>query len=315
MPASHASRSFGQGRSPINALTFDIEDWFHLLDRSRFNDAAQWPTLPSLVERYTDLILHTLSEARVRATFFCVGWVAQRYPRLVRDIAAADHEVACHSYWHRRVDELGRERFRDDLRRAIDVIAGQLGRPVIGYRAPGFSVTASTPWVFEELLDAGIAYDASVVPARSGGARSQRGPHERWVPSRRRAIRLLPMNVCRLGPWQVRYTGAGYLRLLPTEVLLGLMRRENNAGRPNVVYLHPRDFAVDCPRAPLSMWKAFRTYHGLHTTAPKLQRLLHTFDFTTAADVAGVAAATAQAPERIALATVPDEPALATAPA
>ncbi len=149
----------------VHALSFDIEDWFHMVAIDAVADTTKWPELPTLVERYTDQILDTVGRHQVRATFFVLGWVAERYPALVRRIAEAGHELGCHSYWHGRVDQMTPSDFRQDTQQAMKVIEQHGGHKVRGYRAPSFSITPGAEWAFDVLRELGFEYDASLFPA------------------------------------------------------------------------------------------------------------------------------------------------------
>jgi polysaccharide deacetylase family protein (PEP-CTERM system associated) len=277
--------------SILNAMSFDIEDWFHLLKIRSVSDPSAWPTLPTLVERYTDLILRVMAERRAKATFFTVGWVAERYPSVVRRIVEQGHEIAAHSYWHRAVSTLRPEEFRSDLKRCVDVIEQQGGRKVLGFRAPGFTITSRQRWAFDVMLDLGLKYDASLCPTygQFAGYDCPTVPHvNRDAPSGR-PLPELPMTVLKFGRRGLRFTGGGYLRLLPGWLIEAGVRRLNRRGVPAVVYLHPRDFAVDCPRPPMPPHRRFMSYVGLSTTQRKLESLLERFRFGPCAQVLGVA--------------------------
>lgn len=276
----------------LHALSFDIEDWFHIVEVKAVENPAEWPRLSaesSLVERYTDLILRVCDDAGVRATFFILGWIADRHPALVRRIADAGHELGTHSFWHRKVYELTPEVFRKDIADSIAAIAAAApGARVEGFRAPSFSITRGTEWAFDALLDEGIRYDASLFPAARGhgGYACTPGPHTITAPSGR-VIPELPMSIARFGPARMCYCGGGYMRLLPSALIHYGVRQEAAAGRPTVVYLHPRDFAPDCPRVPMPPHRYFKCYVGMHTTEGKLRRLLASAPFTTCRDVLG----------------------------
>jgi len=273
-----------------NALSFDIEDWFHLVEIKAVEDPSQWGDLPSLVVDYTAWILDKVGQSQVKATFFIVGWVAQRYPKIVRRIAEAGHEVAIHSFWHRRADELTPEQLHEDLARNIDVVQQQSGKKVLGFRAPSFSVTLGAEWIFDVLHDLGLKYDASLFPAPrgQGGYPCRQAPHEFTdVPSGRPMLEL-PMSVMRLGPMRLPFSGGGYLRVLPKPVIRLGFRSFNKQGLPVVVYLHPRDFASDCPRVPMPMVRRFKCYVGLKSTEAKFDMLLKRYRFNTCAAVLGL---------------------------
>lgn len=273
-----------------NALSFDIEDWFHLVEIEAVADPAKWPALPSLVERYTEQILRILQDARVRSTFFILGWVAERYPGLVRSIAAEGHELGSHSFWHRRVYELSAGVFADDLAQSIAAIKAAVPSAAVnGFRAPSFSIIPGSEWAFDVMRDAGITYDASLFPAPRGhgGYPCQMSAHLfRDAPSGR-PMPELPMSVMRAGPLRLPFSGGGYLRALPPLVIRRGFDQLNRRGIPVVVYLHPRDFAADCPRVPMPLHRRFKSYVGLRHTADKLRMLLERYRFDSCASVLG----------------------------
>ncbi len=263
-----------------HAMSFDIEDWFHIV-QVRGLEAEHWDDLTrqhTLVERYTDQILQTCADAGTHATFFVLGWIAERYPALVRRIADAGHELASHGHMHDRVGEIGRERFAKDLKKSIDAIGDASGVRVKGYRAPSFSIVPGCEWAFDELALAGIEWDSSLFPAPRGhgGYPCPREPHLVTTPTGA-TIRELPMSVWQpvpAAPFRMGFSGGGYLRLLPYSQLRSAIASEAKQGRPTVVYLHPRDFAGDCPRWPMPPHRRFKCYVGLASTQRKLERLL-----------------------------------------
>lgn len=263
---------------PVHALSFDIEDWFHIVEVAAVENPDEWPALSaesSLVERYTDLILSICADAGVHATFYILGWIAERHPDLCRRIADAGHEIGTHSYWHRKVYELTPESFAEDIARSIEAIESACSVRPTTFRAPSFSITEGTEWAFDVLLDQGITTDASLFPAARGhgGYACPRGIHTVTAPSGR-TIPELPMSVMDLGPKKVCYCGGGYLRLLPLWLIERGIAQEARAGRPTVVYLHPRDFAPDCPRVKMPPHRRFKCYVGTATTERKLRALL-----------------------------------------
>jgi polysaccharide deacetylase family protein (PEP-CTERM system associated) len=275
-----------------HALSFDIEDWFTIVGIDGLEDPKNWPslTMPSLVINRTRQIIDTVAEAGVRGTFFILGWIADRYPEIAKSIAAAGHEIGTHSFWHPRVDRLTPEQFREDLHRSIEVLQQQTGKKVLGFRAPTFSITPGAEWAFDVMHDEGIAYDASLFPARRGhgGYPCPQQAHQfTKVPSGRPML-VLPMSIARVGPLRVPFSGGGYLRLFPGPLIrLGFRQFEKN-NTPVVVYLHPRDFAPECPRVPMPLHRHFMCYVGTKTTQKKLQMLLRRYAFTTCADVLGL---------------------------
>lgn len=286
---------------PLHALSFDIEDWFHIVEIKAVEDPALWPSLStqsSLVERYTDLILRICDDHKTKATFFILGWIAERHPAMVQRIAEAGHELATHSFWHRKVYELSPEVFREDMAQSIAAIkaaaSGSRGHhhaiAIRGFRAPSFSITPGTEWAFDVLLDLGLTYDASLFPAErahggySGEQAAAQGPHVLKTPGGR-TIAELPMSIAPVGVGTLKkrmcYSGGGYLRLLPSLMIEQGVKIELEAGRGTVVYLHPRDFAPDCPKVRMPPHRYFKCYVGTASTEGKLRRLLTRYRWTT----------------------------------
>lgn len=279
----------------LHALSFDIEDWFHIVEVKAVEDPALWPKLSaesSLVERYTDLILKICDEGKARATFFMLGWIAERHPALVKRIADAGHELGTHSFWHRKVYELTPEVFSKDIADSLAAIRAGAGREIEirGFRAPSFSITAGAEWAFDVLMDHGITYDASLFPAKRGhgGYACPEGAHVVRTPGGRE-LPELPMSIARVGWGPARkrmcYSGGGYMRLLPMGRICQGVDAEAAAGRPTVVYLHPRDFAPDCPRVPMPPHRRFKCYVGMAGTADKLRALLRAYRWGTCREV------------------------------
>lgn len=280
-------------RDITHTLSFDIEDWFHIVEVKAVEDPSQWPALSaqsSLVERYTDLILKICDDHKARGTFFMLGWIAAKHPALVKRIADAGHELATHSFWHRKVYELTPETFDKDIKESIAAItAAAPGVQIRGFRAPSFSITPGTEWAFDVLLDNGLAYDASLFPASRGhgGYACTRGVHTITTP-KGRSMPELPMSIAHYGPAKLCYSGGGYLRLWPQWMIRRGVEQEAAAGRPTVIYLHPRDFAPDCPRVPMPPHRRFKCYVGMRSTEGKLRALLSDYRWDTCAAVLGL---------------------------
>lgn len=262
----------------MNVLTFDLEDWFHLLDHAATRTEREWSCFPSRVEPNTHRILDLLDTRGQRATFFCLGWIARKYSRLVREIAERGHDIGCHSNMHQLVYEIGPKHFALDLDTAIASVESASGRRVISYRAPGFSVTHECPWFFDTLLDRGIQIDCSVFRTRRahGGLRSFGHAEPEWVRTATGRIKEFPMNSVKLIGKEVVFSGGGYFRLFPVTLVRRWMKRS-----PYVMtYFHPRDFDPDQPIVPGLSWaRRFRSYYGLRGALAKLDTLLQEFNF------------------------------------
>ncbi|NOY44656.1 MAG: DUF3473 domain-containing protein [Deltaproteobacteria bacterium] len=284
----------------MNAFTVDVEDFFHVSAFEAVCPPDTWDRWELRVERNTERMLALLAEHRVRATFFVLGWVAERCPGLVQRIHGAGHEVACHGHGHRRVNTLDREAFRQDVRRAKALLEDLVGEAVLGYRAPSYSIGPTSLWAFDELVEAGFTYDSSVFPVRHdlyGLSEWPRFPFRlerldgegagNWVPAGGRgpddAPTLLEVPITPVRLWGRNWpaAGGGYFRLLPYPVTRWALRRiRERDGRPFVFYVHPWEIDPAQPRIEGAGLKSrFRHYLNLHRTEPRLRRLLSEFPF------------------------------------
>jgi polysaccharide deacetylase family protein (PEP-CTERM system associated) len=271
----------------VNGLSIDVEEWFHVLDVPDSPQPVNWDALPRTVERNTHKILDILEDSHAHATFFVLGWVADRYGNLVREIARRGHEVACHGDRHRLVFQQGRAGLEQDLRRARGLLQDLAGVPVIGYRAPGFSIGPRAPWAFEVIRDVGFRYDSSLFPARRmhGGAPGARQePHAIELENGLTLVEF-PSSVVQVGPLRVPFAGGGYLRLLPYGFIRWGLLSMNARGIPGCVYLHPREIDPAHPRIRMSWSRQFQSYVGLRSTEHKLRQLLTDFRMGRLVDV------------------------------
>ena len=268
-----------------HALSFDIEDWFHIVDIPELEDTSTWDTRPSIVEEKTNLILSIVEQFEVKATFFVLGWIAKKYPKISKKIVEAGHELGTHSYWHRRVYELTPDVFYKDLKLSIDVLEDQTGVKVSGFRAPSFSIIPGTEWAFDVINEVGLTYDASLFPASRGhgGFPCQLEPH--IINETDFRIPELPMSIYKAGQFSIPFSGGGYLRDLPYFLIEYGFQSFEIKGIPVVVYLHPRDFATDQPIVSMPIHRRFKSYIGLSTTEKKLRNLLENYNFTTCKEV------------------------------
>jgi polysaccharide deacetylase family protein (PEP-CTERM system associated) len=263
-----------------NVFSVDLEDWFCVQNLSGVIRREAWDQCESRVERNTLLLLDLLSHRQVEATFFVLGWVAERHPDLVREVERRGHEIATHGYSHRLLTSLQPEEFRADLDRSLEVLARCSNRPVRGFRAPSFSVTRKTWWAVEILRSRGIQYDSSIFPI---GFHPDYGIPDAPLRAHRLQEGLfeLPMSCAEVMGRKVPCSGGGYFRLFPYTVTRALMRRCNQQGRPVIFYLHPWEVDPEQPRVDLPALKRFRHYNNLERTAERLERLLEDFRFTS----------------------------------
>jgi polysaccharide deacetylase family protein (PEP-CTERM system associated) len=265
----------------VNAMSVDVEDYFQV---SAFEDRvsrADWHKYESRVCRNTERLLEIFDAADVTATFFVLGWVAERFPALVRRIAQAGHEIASHGHEHRLVYEQTRLGFRDDLRRARAALEDAAGSQVFGYRAPSYSITRNSMWALDVLIEEGYRYDASIYPIKHDRYGIPNWPrHLQRVTRERGTIWEFPCATVRWAGVNLPIGGGGYFRLLPYEwTRQGLSRVNRAEGEPAVFYLHPWEIDPDQPRLEGSALSRFRHYRNLARTAERLERLLSEFRF------------------------------------
>lgn len=259
-----------------NLLSIDLEDWFCVSNFDAMFDRSVWSSCELRVVASTRRLLELFERRGVKATFFVLGWIAEQAPELIREVAAAGHEIACHGYHHARLHQLDAVRFADDLARALTILRELSPRPIAGYRAPSFSLTARTPWAPAVLREQGIRWDSSVFPfgghPEYGIADAPLDPY--WITD---DLLELPMSVVEVAGKRLPCTGGGYFRLYPYSMSAALIRRCNAGGRPAIFYAHPWEFDPEQPRMPLSPIKAFRHYNNLDKTLARLDRLLGEF--------------------------------------
>jgi polysaccharide deacetylase family protein (PEP-CTERM system associated) len=263
-------------------FSIDVEDWFHILDVPTVPDIDSWATLPSRVEANFQHLLDMLSEQGKHVTCFFVGWVAERFPHLVRNAVARGHEIASHGYAHRLAYRMTRAEFRTDALRSRLLLEDIGGTRVIGYRAPGFS-SNSIPWFFTELSSCGYLYDSSVFPARHGHGGNPNSPRRPHLTADDTLIEL-PISVTQFGPTRMCFFGGGYLRLFPYSVIQHMGRRLMAEGVPLIFYIHPREIDPGHPRLPMPYHRRFRCYVNLHSTEAKIRSILRDFPVTTCRD-------------------------------
>jgi polysaccharide deacetylase family protein (PEP-CTERM system associated) len=264
--------------SPIvNALTIDVEDYFQVSAFAERISRDDWDALPCRVERNIDRILELLSETDAHATFFTLGWIAERYPALIRRISAAGHEVASHGFGHRRASEQDRDTFLADIRLAKAILEDVAGHEVHGYRAPSFSVGPRNEWAFDCMTEAGYRYSSSIYPIRHDHYGVPDAP--RFAHEVRPGLLEVPVATIRMLTKNLPAGGGGYFRLLPYAVSRWSIRRINTFDRkPAMFYFHPWEIDPDQPRVDgVSAKTRFRHYVNLSRMEPRIARLLADF--------------------------------------
>ena len=261
-------------------FTVDVEEYFQVGALEPFVTRERWNDLPSRIEHGVDRLLELLAQHQAAATFFTLGCVAERTPAVVRRIAAAGHEIASHGWTHRRVTSLSPEQFRDEVVRSRDLLSELSERPVLGFRAPNFSIRADCDWAFDILLEEGYRYDSSVFPSRHARAASHTVDIHRI---RRGSGELLeiPLNSAAYGPVRIPSGGGAWFRLLPYGTTARALHQAAARGQPGVFYIHPWELDPEQPSFSVDALTRVRHYGGLTRTVPRLRRLLSQFRFKT----------------------------------
>lgn len=265
-----------------NALSVDVEDWFQVGAFERTIRRADWDGLTHRVEHNTDAVLDLFAQAGVTGTFFTLGWVAERYPALMRRIADAGHEVASHGYDHARVFTFTPDQFRADLRKARAILEDASGQAVTGYRAPSFSIDPRTPWAHSVLAEEGYAYSSSVAPIRHDHYGWPDSPRFAWKPLTDSPLVELPVTTAKWRGRTLAAGGGGFFRLLPYGFSRWAIAQVNGeANRPAIIYFHPWEIDPDQPRvADAPLRSKLRHYTNLRAMASKLKRLTRDFQWT-----------------------------------
>jgi polysaccharide deacetylase family protein (PEP-CTERM system associated) len=294
---SAAPRRAAASGEIVNAMSVDVEDYFQVSAFDRVVSRAGWDGFESRVVPNTERILELFEREGVQATFFVLGWVAERFPRLVRAIAAAGHEIASHGYHHQLLYTLTPAQFREDVRASKDLLEQASGAPVLGFRAPSYSIIASSLWALDILIEEGFAYDTSIFPIhhdRYGIPDAERHAHVLRRPSG--TLIEMPASTTRVGSVNLPIAGGGYFRLLPYAWTRWGIRRVNRGENKAVVfYFHPWEIDPDQPRFAVGAASRLRHYTGLDRTPERLRRLMREFRFTSVAGVLNLQAAEAPA--------------------
>lgn len=267
-------------------FSVDVEDWFHILDVASTPDTTVWDSLPSRVERDFRTLLDLFEERKVRVTCFFLGWVARRFPALVRLAAGAGHEIASHGLAHQLAYRMTAAEFQEDAARAKQIIEDAAGAPVRGYRAAGFSVTGETPWFFDALVQAGYEYDSSVFPGARGHGGLEGAPFAPYaVATAHGNLVEFPITLTKLASVPVCLFGGGYLRLAAWPLIRRGANRVLREGRPVVFYIHPREIDPEQPRIEMGYRRRFKSYVNLRSTEGKVRKILSEFEFAPFRDL------------------------------
>lgn len=274
-----------------NALSVDVEEYYHSMEFEAAVPAEQHRYLPSRVEESTEKVLALLETLNVQATFFIVGRIAEEHPQLVRGIFQAGHEIACHSYQHELVSRQTPEEFRADVRHAKTILEDLTGERVLGFRAPNYSIGLAQDWAYDILLDEGFSYDSSVYPIRHdryGYPHAPRFPYEIKAAGSEKLIEF-PIGTVRVGGINIPLGGGGYFRLLPVNLFrLGIQRVNKREKQPVMFYFHPWELDPHQPCPPMPFHHRFRHYVGIEKQEAKLSHLLRHCRFGTVREVLGL---------------------------
>ena len=265
----------------LNAFTVDLEDWYQGLEI----DCDKWEGYEDRLEIGTRRLLALLDEAGVRATFFVLGYAAERATGLIREIASGGHEIASHGYGHHFIYKLTPDQFREDLQRSIAILEPLADRPVVGHRAPYFSITPKSEWALDVLCECGVHFDSSLFPVVNYRYGFPDAPRE--IHPVRPGLVEFPLSTFRLGGRNIPIAGGAYFRLFPYTFTKYGLRRINRSGQAAVFYIHPWELDPDHPRLNLAARIRVPHYRGLSQTVPRLRNLLRDFRFGTVGQVLG----------------------------
>lgn len=263
-------------------FTVDLEEYFQVSAFERIAPRDRWDSFPSRIAGNVNLLLELLSRHGAAATFFTLGWIADRHPALVRRVADAGHEIASHGWWHRRVTALTRDEFRAEVRDSRRILEDVSGHAVTGYRAPSFSIVPGTEWAFDVLVEEGYRYDSSLFPIRRRGyGYPGASPNPHLIERAGGALLELPPATTSWLGFRLPAAGGGWFRQLPFALTRRAFREHDDSGIPAVFYVHPWEIDPGQPRLQVSALTRVRHYRALDRTMPRLERLFDEFRFTS----------------------------------
>ena len=269
---------------PRHIFTVDVEEYFQVRALRATVDRDEWLKRPSRLATSVENLLESLDRHRASGTFFVLGWIAKHRPEVVKKIAAAGHEIASHGFWHERVTDVAPAAFREDIRSAKHALEDLIGRPVLGYRAPSFSIVPGAEWAFDVLLEAGYAYDSSIFPIRRRGYGYPGAPHTPYFIQRAAGVLAeFPLATTRILKYSVPAAGGGYLRQFPLSIIRRAFREATERNEVATFYIHPWEIDPEQPRLAVSRLNQIRHYRGLANTLDRIEQLLKEFAFGTIA--------------------------------
>jgi polysaccharide deacetylase family protein (PEP-CTERM system associated) len=254
-------------------ISIDVEDWFHILELESTPNLHEWENLESRIENNFLNMLDILEEKNVKATCFFLGWIAEKYPQLVREASKRKHEIASHGYAHQLIYTQTEKQFYEDISKTKHILENISGTEVIGYRAPGFSIIPETTWAFAQLAKAGYKYDSSLFPAKRG--------HGYFLETKLYPFKIVdfdfyefPITVAHFLSKNICFFGGGYLRLFPYWLIKIMTKQVANENRPVIYYIHPREIDINQPRLDMNLKRQFKSYINLKTTKVKLRKII-----------------------------------------
>lgn len=267
-------------------FSVDVEDWFHILGLPSTPRLSEWDKLPSHVEKNFLELLDIFNKKNIRVSCFFLGWVAEKFPNLVKEAIAGGHEIASHGYAHQLVYDLTEESFFLDAVKSKEILENITGKAVLGYRASGFSITKRSNWYYDKLIESGYLYDSSVFPAsrEHGGLKTGSSvPH--ILRKDNGKIIEFPITTVNILGKRICFFGGGYLRLFPYFLVRKSAVAILKQNRPVIFYIHPREIDPTHPRLPMNLKRRFKSYINLKSTKKKIEKLLEDFQFTTFANI------------------------------
>ncbi|MCA1992513.1 MAG: polysaccharide deacetylase family protein [Coleofasciculus sp. S288] len=277
-------KSSEQLTSVENVLSIDVEDWFHILDVSSAPSLQAWIELESRVVSNTLFVLDLLSKYKTKGTFFVLGWVAKHFPDLVREIERRGHEIGTHGYGHELVYTLTPEQFRRDVGCSLEHLSRCTSRQILGYRAPGFSITPASSWALDVLVELGLRYDSSIFPMkRNHGGFLEFSQEAGWIttPKGNRILEVPVTPINLIGNKKIYMFGGGYFRLAPLSMITAGIKQLNIQNKYAMVYLHPREFDANHPKLKMNLPRYFCSYVNLNQTTTKFIKILEQFNFNS----------------------------------
>jgi polysaccharide deacetylase family protein (PEP-CTERM system associated) len=292
MQNAKATRTF-QAKKVTHAMTVDVEDYFHVAAFNKVIDPSTWDSWPCRVEQNTNTLLALFDRNKIKITFFILGWVAERYPELIKRIHAQGHEIASHGYSHQLIYKQDPKVFREETAKSKQILEDLIQQPITGYRAASYSITRNSLWALETLAELGFTWDSSIFPTRHDNYGIPGSPEEPYKIGTRQGkiITEFPLTTAKVLGQSIPAAGGGYFRQYPYFVSRWLFEIASlNQTKPQIFYLHPWEIDPDQPRVPNASWFSnFRHYTNLHRCLPRLERMLTDFKFGTISESLGSA--------------------------